>query len=178
MQWDKIIPLFSCHLIRDLVPSFLLYFMKMVLSFVLTGEVAYLLIIMMKLAINHYLICIMLHNLVKLAGAKATLLPKQLNSSFNEGPATFNDRQNTIYFTRNNNVQKKFRNIIDRKNKLGIYYSKQSREGDWSLPQAFQYNNAEYNVAHPSLSEDGNYLYFSSDMPGGFGGSDLYVCEK
>jgi hypothetical protein len=113
----------------------------------------------------------------KTGWGKVELLPDQLNSSFNEGPATFNDRQNTIYFTRNNNIQKRFRNIIDRKNKLGIYYSKQSREGDWSLPQSFQYNNAEYNVAHPSLSEDGNYLFFSSDMPGGYGGSDLYVCE-
>ncbi|OFX89928.1 MAG: hypothetical protein A2W99_08815 [Bacteroidetes bacterium GWF2_33_16] len=113
----------------------------------------------------------------KVGWGKVEPLPKQLNSSFNEGPATFNDRQNTIYFTRNNNVKKRLGNIIDRKNKLGIYYSKLSREGKWSNPQPFQYNNPEYNVAHPSLSEDGEYLYFSSDMPDGFGGSDIYVCE-
>jgi len=32
-------------------------------------------------------------------------------------------------------------------------------------------------LAHPSLSEDGSFLFFSSDIPGGFGGSDLFVCE-
>lgn len=114
----------------------------------------------------------------KTGWGKVKLLSKEINSSFNEGPATFNNRQNTIYFTRNTNAQRRFRNIIDRKNYLGIYYSKQSKEGDWSLPQAFQYNNSEYNVAHPSLSEDGNFLFFSSDMPGGYGGSDIYVCEN
>ncbi|MCC6724308.1 MAG: OmpA family protein, partial [Saprospiraceae bacterium] len=36
----------------------------------------------------------------------------------------------------------------------------------------------EYSVAHPALSADGNKLYFTSDMPGGFGGMDLYVSEK
>lgn len=33
----------------------------------------------------------------------------------------------------------------------------------------------EYGSGHPELTEDGKTLYFSSDMPGGFGGSDLYV---
>ncbi|MGE0089063.1 MAG: PKD domain-containing protein [Bacteroidales bacterium] len=108
---------------------------------------------------------------------KVTLLSKNLNTSFNEGPATFNDRQNAVYFSRNLNVNKRIGNIIDRKNYLGIYYSKRDREGNWSTPSAFQYNNPEYNLAHPTLSEDGSYLFFSSDMPGGFGGSDLYVCE-
>ena len=108
---------------------------------------------------------------------KVKVLSKTLKSSFNEGPATFNDRQNTIYYTRNINTKTRIGNIIDRKNKLGIYYSKQNKDGEWGPPFAFQYNNEEYNVAHPTLSEDGKYLYFSSDMPDGFGGSDLYVCE-
>ena len=39
-------------------------------------------------------------------------------------------------------------------------------------------NSDEYSVAHPSLSYDGKKLFFSSDMPGGFGGMDLYVSDK
>jgi len=101
---------------------------------------------------------------------------KILNSNFNEGPVTFNDRQNIIYFTRNINYKKKFGNSSERKNKLGIFYSKLSKAKEWQEVQEFKYNNQEYNVAHPSLSEDGKYLFFSSDKPGGNGGSDLYVC--
>ena len=43
--------------------------------------------------------------------------------------------------------------------------------GPW-IP--FKHNNPEYNVGHAALSSDGQTLYFASDMPGGFGGSDLY----
>lgn len=38
----------------------------------------------------------------------------------------------------------------------------------------FAYNSAHYNVGHASFSPDGKTLYFSSDMPGGFGKSDIY----
>ena len=36
------------------------------------------------------------------------------------------------------------------------------------------FNNERYSVGHPSLTQDGKTLYFSSDMPGGYGGSDIY----
>jgi len=41
----------------------------------------------------------------------------------------------------------------------------------------FEYNSTKYSIAQPSLSPDGKYLFFASDMPGGQGGSDLYYCE-
>ena len=40
----------------------------------------------------------------------------------------------------------------------------------------FRYNSQEYSLSHPSISTDGQTLYFVSDMPGGFGGQDLYKC--
>ncbi len=109
---------------------------------------------------------------------KAELFDKDFKSPFNVGPATFNGTGSEIYFTRNHKFEKKIGNSIDRNNKLGIYYSKFSRyRGGWSTPTPFKYNNPDYNVAHPTLSEDGQYLYFVSDMDGGYGGTDLYVCE-
>ncbi|MFP4022948.1 MAG: PKD domain-containing protein [Thiohalospira sp.] len=109
---------------------------------------------------------------------KPQLFEKDFKSNFNVGPATFNSTGSEIYFTRNINVKKKIGNSIDRNNKLGIYYSKFSRyRGGWSQPTPFEYNNPEYNFAHPSLSEDGQYLYFVSDMEGGYGGTDIYVCK-
>ena len=97
---------------------------------------------------------------------------------FNEGPATFNSRGSEIYFTRNIHVKKRIGNSINKNNRLGIYFSKYSRRtGGWSTPTPFRYNNSDYNVAHPALSEDERYLFFVSDMDGGFGGTDIYVCE-
>ncbi len=108
--------------------------------------------------------------------------PETFNEEFrthlNEGPATFNSRGSEMYFTRNLNVKKRIGNFIDKNNRLGIYYSKYSRRtGGWSTPTPFRYNDSDYNVAHPSLSEDERYLFFVSDMDGGFGGTDIYVCE-
>ncbi|NOQ24079.1 MAG: PKD domain-containing protein [Bacteroidales bacterium] len=112
------------------------------------------------------------------AWGKAELFSKKFRSHFNEGPATFNNRGSEIYFSRNIDIKKKIGKLIDRNNKLGIYYSRfNRRKEEWSNPTPFRYNNAEYNIAHPSLSEDGNSLYFVSDMDGGYGGTDLYVCE-
>ena len=36
------------------------------------------------------------------------------------------------------------------------------------------FNNDEYSVMHPTLTKDGSRLYFSSNMPNGLGGFDLY----
>ena len=38
-------------------------------------------------------------------------------------------------------------------------------------------NNSDYSVMHPTITKDGNRMYFASDMPGGYGGMDLYYCE-
>ena len=42
----------------------------------------------------------------------------------------------------------------------------------------FPYNSDEYSCAHASVSADGNILFFASDMPGGFGGKDIWMCKK
>ena len=38
-------------------------------------------------------------------------------------------------------------------------------------------NNDDYSVMHPTITENGERMYFASDMPGGYGGMDLYYCE-
>ena len=46
---------------------------------------------------------------------------------------------------------------------------------DWVNIRPFIYNDDEYSIGHPSITNDGEKMYFSSDMPGGFGGTDIYV---
>ncbi len=92
-----------------------------------------------------------------------------LNSTYNDGPVSANN--NTLVFARNFYLKK---NSKKEKAKVGLFlcYKKNSR---WSEPVAFPFNNESYNIGHPSISKDGNTLYFASDMPGGYGSFDLYV---
>jgi outer membrane protein OmpA-like peptidoglycan-associated protein len=50
-------------------------------------------------------------------------------------------------------------------------------DGKWGNIQALPFNNKDYNVGNPSLSKDGKTLYFSSNMPGTLGGSDIWKVE-
>lgn len=104
------------------------------------------------------------------------LLASELKSGFNDGPVTFNAQGTKIFYSRNNSIEKSLRNISDTLNKLGIY-SAELINGLWTNIQSFKFNNPAYNLTTPALTQDGKKLYFSSDMPGGFGGLDLYYSE-
>ena len=105
------------------------------------------------------------------------ILAKEITSGFNDGPVTFNESGNIIYYSRNNSIENSMRNINDTTNKLGIY-SAELINGIWTSIKPFTYNNP-LNIlfATPALSQDGKRIYFSSDMPGGNGGMDLYYCD-
>ncbi|MBK8562759.1 MAG: OmpA family protein [Saprospiraceae bacterium] len=100
-----------------------------------------------------------------------------INSQVHEGPVSFSRDNNLMYFTRNN-----LEGGIAKSNSKGQVTMKiyEARRGqlDWENIRALPFNNDDYTCFHPSLSADGNRLFFSSDMPGGYGGYDLYYVEK
>ncbi|MBK8947948.1 MAG: PD40 domain-containing protein [Flavobacteriales bacterium] len=100
-----------------------------------------------------------------------SLLEGKVNSALHDGPAVCSTDGSTMYFTRNSSVRG--RNGITR---LGIYRARRTGN-EWGGVDPFLYNNSECSVGHPALSPDGRRLYFVSDMPGGLGGSDIYVCR-
>ena len=112
---------------------------------------------------------------------KEKLVPKnikELNSPFHEGVATFSEDGNEVYFTRTikGTKDKKTNEVIST---LQVFYSKKDTNGIWSEPiSAFKYNSDEYSIGHPSLSKDGMTLFFISDMPGGYGNTDIFFVEK
>ena len=104
------------------------------------------------------------------------ILAAELETDFNDGPVTFNEEGNILYYSRNNAVGNFFRNIADTSNKLGIYTATLIN-GKWTDIRPFTYNNPLYSFCTPALTPDGERIYFSSDMPGGIGGMDLYYCD-
>ncbi len=101
----------------------------------------------------------------------------EVNSQLHEGPVTFSRDGNVIYFTRNNlkkGVRKADSQGVTR---LKIYEAQKGPE-DWENVKELSFNSDEYSACHPTLSADGKKLYFSSDMPGGQGGMDLWVAER
>lgn len=102
------------------------------------------------------------------------LVTRRVNSPFHEGPLTFSADGTKVYFTRNNISKGKKRNDQQGIQNLKLYIATIEPDGTWINEQEFSLNSRDYSVGHPCLSADGKYLYFASDMPGGFGGADIY----
>lgn len=103
----------------------------------------------------------------------APTLLEGVNTRFHESNATFSPKGDTIYFTRNN-----FHNGRKGRNGEGVItleiYSRTKANGDWVNEAPFPFNNDAFSVGHPCLSPDGRTMYFTSDMPGGHGGTDIW----
>ncbi len=100
-----------------------------------------------------------------------------LTSRLHEGPVAFNRNFTKIYFTRNNIVDGVVKKDKDGDVNLQIFEAEKS-PADWINLHSLPFNKVDYSCAHPSLSADEQLMYFSSNMPGGYGGMDLYRVEK
>lgn len=100
-----------------------------------------------------------------------------INTQFNESTPVFTKDGNTIYFTRNNYVNRKLGSDIENTILLKILRATKDKNGNWGNIVEVPFNSDQYNVAHPALSPDEKYLYFASDMPGSFGNSDIFRVE-
>ena len=100
-----------------------------------------------------------------------------INTQFNESTPVFTKDGNTMYFTRNNYVNRKLGSDIENTILLKILRATKDKNGNWGNIVEVPFNSDQYNVAHPALSSDEKYLYFASDMPGTFGSSDIFRVE-
>jgi tetratricopeptide (TPR) repeat protein len=96
----------------------------------------------------------------------------KLNKRYHEGPVTFNRTWDSVIVTYNE--PGKGKGNVSRL-RLQTYML---RHGDWIAQPEFPYNNKDYNVGQPALHPNGEVLFFTSDMPGGAGGKDIYYCRK
>ena len=91
----------------------------------------------------------------------------ELNSEMDEGIVSFSPDGQTMYLTM-------ARRAPESSTSVEIYTSKRS-DATWSAPVKFEIINDTLSaMGHPAVSPDGRFLYFSSDMPGGYGGKDIW----
>ncbi len=96
-----------------------------------------------------------------------------INTKFNESSAVFTKDGKTMYFTRNSFTNGKKGKSQNKSIFLKLYKAKLI-SNQWTNVKELPFCSNEFNTAHPALSPDGKILYFVSDMPGGYGQSDIY----
>ena len=97
----------------------------------------------------------------------------KLNSKYHEATPVFSKDGKTVYFTRNNYLDKRGYDA-SKVTLLKIYKATVDEKGKWINVTPLPFNGDSYQTAHPALSPDGKTMYFASDMPGTFGKSDIY----
>ncbi len=102
---------------------------------------------------------------------------KKTNKIYHEGPLCFSKDGKTVFFTRNNISKRKDRSDDKGIQNLKMYSASIDDEGNWVDEKELTISSTHYSVGHPTLSPDEKFLIFSSDMPGGYGGADIYKVE-
>ncbi|RRB11096.1 flagellar motor protein MotB [Larkinella knui] len=102
---------------------------------------------------------------------------RSINSRYHEGPVTFFSDGYQMVFTRNNYDGRRVRQSTEGVTNLKLYTASQ-QNGTWVNIEELPFNSNDYSVGHPALSKDDRLLFFASDMPGGVGGTDLYVSRN
>jgi peptidoglycan-associated lipoprotein len=93
---------------------------------------------------------------------------ENINTRYHEGPLTFDSRRRTMYFTRCNREK----NV-----RVGCAIYRADKRGQgWAEPEMLVLvPDTATSVGQPSLSPDDQFLYFASDLEGGYGGRDIYM---
>lgn len=97
-------------------------------------------------------------------------------TKYHEATASFDASGKTMYYS--SNIIKKNKLVIDENRINNFQILKGSIvNGKVENPQKVFFDSDDYSVGHPCLSDDGQLLFFASDMPGGYGETDLYVVK-
>ncbi len=102
---------------------------------------------------------------------KSKTLSRKINSDYHEGPACVSADGHTLYFTRVMPFKKGTTNHAK-------IFTATGSDRNWRDIQALPINSDEFSIAHPGISPDNNVLFFASNMPGGYGGKDLYMSKR
>ena len=110
--------------------------------------------------------------------SEAKVFMPNAKSKYHDAMATFTSDLKTVYYTTNIVKGRNNRLVVDgsRTNNFQIMKGTIEDENLKNKEKVF-FSDKAYSVGHPALSEDGKWMFFASDMPGGYGESDLYVIK-
>ncbi len=105
-----------------------------------------------------------------------TSLGDEINSEYHEGAAVIAPSGTEMYFTRSKLKNDRPVTSLDNENHLELCKA-ELVDGKWTNVEPLPFNRKDYSVGHPAITSDGQRLYFTSDMPGGHGGTDIYYAD-
>jgi outer membrane protein OmpA-like peptidoglycan-associated protein len=105
------------------------------------------------------------------------MISGKVNTEYHESSAIITIDKKKIYFTRNNYTKGKLGKDKYKQVNLKIYSAESDDGEDWSNITELPFNDDNFSCAHPTLSLDEKRLYFTSDMPGTFGNSDIWYVD-
>ena len=105
------------------------------------------------------------------------MISGKVNTEYHESSAIITIDKKKIYFTRNNFTKGKLGKDKYKQVNLKIYSAESDDGEDWSNITELPFNDDNFSCAHPALSLDEKRLYFTSDMPGTFGNSDIWYVD-
>lgn len=100
-------------------------------------------------------------------------ISENINTKYHEGILTINAAGDRIYFDRNNYTNGKYVKDSTGVNQLQLYAANRTNNA-FAKAEPLALNDDQFSSGHPMLSPDGDYLYFSSDRPGGLGQADIW----
>lgn len=101
---------------------------------------------------------------------------KELNSRFHEGPVSMTKDGTVIYFSSESFKDKLFEKDKTHKLKLGQVnlYRAVMENGKWGTITPLPFNSKSYSMGNPSIDKEGKVLYFTANLPGSVGGTDIW----
>jgi outer membrane protein OmpA-like peptidoglycan-associated protein len=103
-----------------------------------------------------------------------TNFSEDLDTRYHESNAIFTKDGKTVYFTRNNYYMDRYGKDTMGWNNLKLFRADVGDNGAWINEMPLPFNDDNYSVGHPALSPDERTLYFTSDMPGSMGATDIF----
>lgn len=101
---------------------------------------------------------------------------KSSKSDYHDATLAIMPDTNIVFFASSNINKNKLVLDSERENNFKLY-SGELKNGVIKNREELNFNSDSYSVGHPSISDDGKYFFFASDMEQGYGGSDIYYCK-
>jgi len=106
-----------------------------------------------------------------------TILKGDVNTRYHEADVVFSKNLKTVYFTRNNYYNKQLARDSKETTNLAMFKATINEKGQWVNIIPMPFNDVQYSVGHPALSEDEKTLFFISDMSGSLGQTDIFKVQ-